>query len=110
MLFGQSVYFLNYKIPYFCLNYINIILYQISNQICIKIIYDRTQLTEPSMFAIYLPCDEEEVVLRVEHGPGEVGDEQLQPPEVLPGAQVVELLLQLVNLAFQVRHLEAEHM
>ena len=61
------------------------------------------------MFATYLPRNEQEVVLRVEHGPGEVSDELLQPPEVLPGAQVVELLLQLVNLALQVRDLETEN-
>ena len=66
------------------------------------------QLTEPSIFATYVPRDEEEVVLRVEHGPREVGDELLQPPEVLPGAQVVELLLQLVNLALQVRNLKTK--
>ena len=66
------------------------------------------RLTETSMFAICLPRDEEEVVLRVEHGPREVCDELLQPPEVLPGAQVVELLLQLVNLALQVRNLKTK--
>ena len=62
------------------------------------------------MFATYLPCYEEKVVLRVEHGSREVCDELLQPPEVLPGAQVVELLLQLVNLTLQVRHLKTKNM
>ena len=47
-------------------------------------------------------------MLGVEDGSGEVLDEPLEPPEVLPGGQVVELLLQLVNLALEVRHLETE--
>ena len=47
-------------------------------------------------------------MLGVEDGSGEVLDETLQPPEVLPGGQVVELLLQLVNLALEVRHLKTK--
>ena len=47
-------------------------------------------------------------MLGVEDGSGEVLDEALEPPEILPGGQVVELLLQLVNFALEVRDLETE--
>ena len=47
-------------------------------------------------------------MLGMEDGSGEVLDEPLEPPEVLPGGQIVELLLQLVNLALEVRHLETK--
>ena len=47
-------------------------------------------------------------MLRVKDRPREVANKPLQPPEVLPSGQVVELLLQLVDLPLEVRHLEAE--
>ena len=47
-------------------------------------------------------------MLGVKDRPREVANKPLQPPEVLPSGQVVELLLQLVDLPLEVRHLEAE--
>ena len=54
-------------------------------------------------------CDWSAAHLGVEHGAAELGDEVLEPAEILPGGQVVEVLLQLVDLPLQVRHLDTSN-
>ena len=53
-------------------------------------------------------CDWSAAHLGVEHGAAELGDEVLEPAEILPGGEVVQVLLQLVDLPLQVRHLDTE--
>ena len=88
-------------------------------------IYALSQLSIIAGLLYIAPCNEKKVVIRMKDGPLKLLDEELKPLQIFPAAnqselkflisafrwilllcrEIIELLLHLVNLSLQVRHL-----